>query len=233
LTVERSFGKQTGATDPFSNLLPTTYRQMQREIDRIARLKKIVPALTVIVFIALVLWPVLNSKEGSFTLAIDRLEVRDENAKLVKPRYVSMDRYNQPVNISAEMAFRKSNDDTDYYLKNLLADMKMRDGTDIKIQATSGMFDSGAQEINLDGTVKISTQNDFNLVTEQATFLINEKIATGENGVTGTTSFGVFNAEKFHMDVEQEILRLKGKVTLHFDPDKTMELPKFNSDIKQ
>jgi len=202
---------------------PTRYQQMQREIDRIRLLKKIIPALTVIALVTLVLWPVINSKEGSFTLAIDRLEERDENAKLIKPRYVGIDKHNHPVNISAETAFRKNNDDKDYYLKNLFADLKMSDGTGIEIHATSGMFDADLQEITLDGTVKIATENNLNLMTDHAVFLINEKISTGNNGITGSTAFGTIRADMFHVNVDQEIIRLKGNVEMHFDPEQPIE----------
>ncbi len=236
MTVNRTFKPHTETSEHLNSLLPmttVTYRQMQSEIDRIALLKKIMPIFTVIVFVALVLWPVLNSKEGSFTLAIDRLDERDENAKLVKPRYVGIDKNNNPVNISAEMAFRKSNDDKDYYLKNLIADMKMSNGSGIEIQATNGMLDAKAQEVTLDGSVTITTENDFNLKTAQTLFLINEKVATGEDGVNGTIPFGTFSADKFHVDVDQEIIRLKNNVILHFDPDKQIDSPESNSDKKQ
>lgn len=226
----------TDTSEHLDNLLPATtvtYGQMQSEIDRIGLLKKIIPVLTVIVFIALVFWPILNSTEGSFTLAMDRLEERDENAKLIKPRYVGIDKYNHPVNISAEMAFRKNNDDKDYYLKNLLADMKMRDGTGITIRATNGMLDAEAQKITLDGAVTISTDNNFNLATDQALFLINDKIATGKNGMTGVMPFGTFSADKFHVDVDQEIIRLTSRVKLHFDPDEQTLLLNSNRDKKQ
>lgn len=235
MTVNRPFEPQTETSKHLDLLLPMTtitYRQMQNETNRIALLKKIMPAFTVIVFIALLLWPVLNSKEGSFTLAIDRLDERDENAKLIKPRYVGIDKNNKPVNISAEMAFRKSNDDKDYYLKNLLADMEMSNGTGIKIHATNGMLDAKAQEVILDGSVTITTENNFNLMTDQTLFLLNEKIATGENGVSGTMPFGTFSADKFHVDIDQEIIRLKSNVKLHFDPDKKITLPEINNDEK-
>ncbi len=231
MTHDRTLKPQADKIANLDNLLPSStvgYRQMQREIDRIRLLKIIVPALTVIVFGALVLWPVLNSKEGSFTLAIDRLETRDENAKLIRPRYVGMDKNNNPVNISAETAFRKSNDDKDYYLKNLLADMKMSDGTAIEVRATNGMFDADAQEITLDGSVSIVTDNDFYLTTNHAVFFINRKISTGRNGMTGATPFGVLRADEFNVDVDQEIIRLKGNVKLHFDPEKPIELPDFS-----
>lgn len=229
--MNSTYEPQSDASDHMDSLLPKatiTYRQSQREIDRINLLKKIVPALTVVVFIALVLWPVLNNKEGSFTLAIDRLDKRDENAKLIKPRYVGMDKYNNPVNISAETAFRKSNDQKDYYLKNLLAELKMQDGTAIKILALSGMFDAEVQQIILDGAINLTTDNGFTLSTEQALFTINEKIASGENGVSGTMPFGAFTADKFNVNVDQEVIKLQGRVKLHFDPDKPMKLPSLN-----
>lgn len=236
MTANRTFEPQIETSEHIDSLLPITtitYRQMQNEIDRIALLKKIMPTLTVITFVALVLWPVLNSKEGSFTLAMDRLEEKDENAKLIKPRYVGIDKNNHPVNISAEMAFRKSNDDKDYYLKNLLANLQMSNGTGIVVRATNGMLDAKAQEITLDGAVTIATKSNFNLSTDQALFLINEKVATGENGVTGETPFGTFSADRFHVDVDQEIIRLKDKVKLHFTPDNREELSENNSDKKQ
>ena len=236
MTTNRTFEPQIEPSEHIDSLLPITtitYRQMQNENDRIALLKKIMPTLTVITFVALVLWPVLNSKEGSFTLAMDRLEEKDENAKLIKPRYVGIDKNNHPVDISAEMAFRKSNDDKDYYLKNLLANMQMSNGTGIVVRATNGMLDAKAQEITLDGAVTIATKSNFNLSTDQALFLINEKVATGENGVTGETPFGTFSADRFHVDVDQEIIRLKDKVKLHFAPNNREELSENNSDKKQ
>ncbi|PHZ83272.1 LPS export ABC transporter periplasmic protein LptC [Paremcibacter congregatus] len=226
MTVDNRYETSPGMPDPLRSLQPTapvSYRQNQREINRIYWLKIIVPSLAAVALVTLVLWPVLNSAEGSFTLAMDRLEERDENAKLVKPRYVGIDNNNHPVNISAETAFRKSNDDKDYYLKNLLANMQMKDGTGIEINATSGMFDSKAQEIVLDGAVDIHTNNDFSIKTNQATFLINEKIVTGNSGVSGASPFGDFSAEKFHIDVDQEIIRLKGNVLHHYNPDKFTE----------
>ncbi len=223
MIVDRQFEPQiSDRPGHLRNLLPNTtasYRQMQREIDRINLLKKIIPATTIILLVTLVLWPVLNNKEGSFTLAVDRLDKRDENAKLIKPRYVGVDRYGQPVNISAETAFRKSNNDKDYYLKNLIADMKMHNGTAVRIQASSGKFNADIQEITLDSSAKITTENNFELTADEARFMIDGKIATGDNGVAGRSDFGSFKADKFHMDVDKQILHLKGRVRLHYNPD--------------
>lgn len=220
--------QQTNMPNNLGNFLPVSalrYQEMQREITHVALLKKIIPSLTVMVFIALVLWPLLNTKEGSFTLAIDRLDEKDANAKLIKPRYVGIDKNNHPVNISAETAFRKSNDDQDYYLKNLIADMEMSDGTGIKVQATNGRFNARDQEIIMDRSVTISTENNFNVSTSHALFHIFTKIATGDHGITGDMPFGSFRADKFNVDVEHEIIRLKENVTLNFDPDKPLKFP--------
>lgn len=230
VTVNSAFKSESHPSDRLDSLLPlaatpATFQQNQREVDRIAILKIFVPSLTILVFVTLVLWPIVTSKEGSFTLAIDRLEERNENAKLIKPRVAGIDKNNHPFNIAAETAFRKSNDDKDYYLKNLLADMKMSNGTDIEVQATQGMYDSGKKYIELDGAVEISTKTGFTLTTDQASLSINDKIVTGENGVSGKIPFGKFQAQSFHVDVDQEIIKLKGQVKLHFDPDKTLNIP--------
>ena len=61
------------------------FDENERQINRAGQLKKAVPILTIIVFLSLVLYPILASRENSFTLAIDKLEQRDEKAKLIKP----------------------------------------------------------------------------------------------------------------------------------------------------
>jgi len=227
VTVNRIFEPSTTSAAGISGTLlpPVDYRRMQREIDRISLLKKIVPAITILLLIILVLWPVLNNKEGSFTLAINRLDKRAENAKLVEPRYIGIDKYGQPVSISADIAFRKNNDDQNYYLKNLVANMKMYNGTAARLQASSGRYNAATQEIILDNPVNITTDNNFSLTANQAKFWVNKKIATGKNGVSGTSPFGSFKADKFRLDIDQQILHLTGRVKLHYIPDTRIKLP--------
>lgn len=210
------------------NLVPKTtmsYADNMEDVKNITLIKIIVLFLTLVFLLSLILWPILSNKENSFTLAVDRLEKRDEKAKLVKPRYVGIDHHNNPVNISAEMAYRKSNDNDDYYLKNLLADLMLSDGSAMNIHAISGMFDSKNQQISLDGNVKMQTQTGFTLNTTEALFLINQKIASGKSGISGTAPFGDFKAERFNINVDKEIIKLSGNVNIHFNTEKTLDTP--------
>jgi hypothetical protein len=93
-----------------------TFDESERQAHRADNLKKMFPVLTVIALISLILYPILASRENSFTLAIDRLDQHDEKAKLIKPSYVDVDRNNNPVNISAQSAYREENEHTDYFL---------------------------------------------------------------------------------------------------------------------
>ena len=183
-----------------------------------------VPILTLFALISLILYPILASRENSFTLAIDRLEQRDEKAKLIKPSYVDVDRNNNPINISAESAYREENEDTDYFFNNLTAQMSLPSGDAIEIIAMRGALNTGTQIMDLGGEITITSQTGFLLRSTEATFLIAEKHASGKNGVTGIAPFGRFSANTFSTNIEEEVITLDGNVRINFDPNKPLNI---------
>jgi len=201
-----------------------TFDESERQANRADNLKKMVPVLTVIALISLIIYPILASRENSFTLAIDRLPERDEKAKLIKPSYVDIDRNNNPVNISAQSAYREENEHTDYFFTNLLAQMSLPSGEAIKIEAMRGALNTVTQIMDLGGEITILSETGFLLTSTEAKFFIADKIATGKNGVKGIAPFGRFSANTFNANVEEEIITLEGNVTINFDPKKPLNL---------
>jgi lipopolysaccharide export system protein LptC len=205
-----------------------SFDESERQVNRAGNLKKMVPALTLIALISLILYPILASRENSFTLAIDRLEQRDEKAKLIKPSYVDVDSNNNPVNITAESAYREENEHTDYFFTKLNAQMSLPSGDAIEIRAMRGALNTGTQIMDLGGEITITAENGFLLRSTEATFLIADKVAMGKNGVTGVAPFGKFSANTFTTNVEDEIVTLDGNVKINFDPNKPLNI--FSSD---
>ncbi|MDG1996273.1 MAG: LPS export ABC transporter periplasmic protein LptC [Emcibacteraceae bacterium] len=203
---------------------PVSFVESERQVNRAGNLKKTVPILTLVALISLILYPILASRESSFTLAIDRLEQRDEKAKLIKPSYVDVDSHNNPINISAESAYREENEHTDYFFTNLVAQMSLPSGDAIEILAIRGSLNTSTQIMDLGGEITITAENGFLLRSTEATFLIAEKLATGKNGVTGVAPFGKFSANTFSTNVEEEIITLDGNVRINFDPNKPLNI---------
>ncbi|MBL4603700.1 MAG: LPS export ABC transporter periplasmic protein LptC [Emcibacteraceae bacterium] len=201
-----------------------TFDENERQINRAEQLKKMVPILTLIAFLCLVLYPILSTRENSFTLAIDKLPKRDEKAKLIKPSYVDIDSNNNPINISAESATREENEHTDYFFTKLIANLSLPTGEGITILADNGTLNTDTQIMDLNGEIVITSETGLQLRSTQATFAISEKIATGKNGVTGVAPFGRFSANNFKTDVEKQIIILDGNVTIKFDPNKPMNI---------
>ncbi|MDG1708179.1 MAG: LPS export ABC transporter periplasmic protein LptC [Emcibacteraceae bacterium] len=201
-----------------------SFDESERQVNRADNLKKMVPVLTLIALISLILYPILATRESSFTLAIDRLEQRDEKAKLIKPSYVDIDSNNNPVNISAESAYREENEHTDYFFTNLIAQMSLPSGDAIEILAVRGALNTGTQVMDLGGEITITSENGFLLRSTEATFLIAEKLATGKNGVTGIAPFGEFSTNNFSTNIEEETVTLDGNVKINFDPNKPLNI---------
>ena len=201
-----------------------SFDENERQIKRAERLKKLFPIMTLIVFLSLVLYPILASRENSFTLAIDKLSIRDEKAKLIKPSYADVDRNNNPINITAATATREENKNNNYFFTDLIAQMSLPTGEAIEVNANNGKLNTSSQVMDLSGEIIITSQAGFLLRSTQATFLISEKIAFGKNGVSGIAPFGNFNANDFNADVEKETIILEGNVRIYFDPDKPMDI---------
>lgn len=201
-----------------------SFDENERQINRAGQLKKMVPILTFLALISLILYPILASRESSFTLAIDKLEQRDEKAKLIRPSYIDIDKNNNPVNISAESAYREENEHTDYFFTNLVAQMSLPTGEAIEILATNGALNTGTQIMDLGGEITITSESGFLLRSTEAKFLIDQKIASGHNGVTGVAPFGRFSANNFDANVEQEVIVLDGNVKINFDPNKPLNI---------
>ncbi|MFC7049239.1 LPS export ABC transporter periplasmic protein LptC [Emcibacter nanhaiensis] len=218
--------------DHLERLIPKSsqsFEESQKQVELISVLKKSLPVITVFFLIALVLWPVFSTKEGSFTLAIDRLEKRDETAKLIKPRYEGKDRYNNPVRISAESAYRETNEAKDYKFRNLLAEMYLKSGDRMFVKARSGLFDVSDQVMQLDDEVHIQSDTGFNFTARQAEFQINDKLASGHDGVSGSAPFGAFSSRAFKVNVDEETVFLEGDVKMHIDPEKPIETPEIST----
>ncbi|WP_417319201.1 LPS export ABC transporter periplasmic protein LptC [Emcibacter sp.] len=221
--------------DHLEKLIPKSsesFEESQKQVKLITVLKRSFPVITVLFLVALVLWPVFSTKEGSFTLAIDRLEKRDETARLIKPRYEGKDRYNNPVRISAESAFRETNEAKDYNFRNLLADMYLKTGDRMTVEARSGILDVSDQVMTLDDEVRIQSDTGFSITAHQAEFRINDKLASGHDGVTGSAPFGSFTARNFQVNVDEETVFLEGDVKMHIDPQKPLETPDFSRQDK-
>jgi lipopolysaccharide export system protein LptC len=201
-----------------------SFDENERQINRAAQLKKALPALTLFALLSLILYPIFSSRESSFTLSIDRLEQRDEKAKLIKPSYVDIDSNNRPVNISAASAYREENENTDYFFTDLIAQMSLPAGDAIEILANQGTLNTGTQIMDLGGEITIISETGFLLRATEATFFIHDKTASGKNGVTGIAPFGRFSANTFDAKVEQEIITLEGNVKISFDPNKPLNI---------
>ena len=102
--------------------------------------------------------------------------------------------------------------------------MSLPTGDGIEILANQGSLNTGTQIMDLGGEITITSETGFLLRSTEATFLIGDKIAVGQNGVSGIAPFGEFSAQSFNANVEQEIITLDGNVKISFDPNKPLNI---------
>ncbi len=183
------------------------------------RVKSLLIILTLSALLALILWPLLVSKENGLTLDVTALPVKDEASKFLKFQYRETDLNSNPFMIKTEKIFQKSRSDHNvFHLQNLVVEAVLRTGSPIRVTASKGIYLKEEQKIHLRGEIRIISGDTYDIKTDEAIFLINDKIAFGSKNTTGTAPFGNFKASGFHIDLEKEIISLKGPVKTNFNP---------------
>jgi LPS export ABC transporter protein LptC len=217
-----AFSGSHNGEDQFENLEPKTisFHKSTQNINLTKKVKIGLLSLTLLSLLALILWPILSSKENGFTLAVTTLPQKDEAAKFVGVEYRAVDSNGHPVIIRFDKAYQETREDVNYHIKNLRVEAVLSTGKPVKINAAKGVYLQEERKIHFKGKVHILAGDDYNIKTDEAIFMIDEKIAHGGGNTSGTAPFGDFTSNGFHIDIEKEIILLKGKVETNFDPQK-------------
>lgn len=186
--------------------------------DRFVRLMRVaLPAASVVLLLAIVIWPLASGQEMSFVLSKDRVEVSPERLRMEAPRYRGTDSRGRPFEISAARAVQRTSATPVVELADVAARMTMANDA-VQVKAARGSYDLEQEQLKVTGPLVMTTDRGYHLTTRDAVVDLPAKIAYGSEGVEGNGPLGTFRAQRFRADIDKETVVFEGRTHMRITP---------------
>lgn len=179
----------------FHSGVPREGGVLSRRYSRFIRAMRVfLPLVAVMIVGVLMIWPQMN--ETFDALPSESLSVQAIGSnELIKPRFESEDSKSQPFTVTAERAIQNSDNPDEVQLDKPQADMILQGGTWIAAQADSGLYHQKAEQLRLDGHVKLFHDQGYEIVTDQLFLDVKADKAWSNSPVAGHGPAGTLEAQ--------------------------------------
>lgn len=180
----------------------------------VSLMKILLPILALTLIVAVLAWPGVLDRSNRFQLTFSDLSTDDVALEMVNPRYLSMDRRNRPVSVTAESAYQAKGDANRVHLVQLLADFTAESETWISFTAAEGVYSPNQKRVRLTGPISAYSDQGYELQAAEAEINLEDGIAESNAAVTGQGPLGRFSAERMRIQQGGKHIILSGNVRL-------------------
>jgi len=183
--------------------------------DRLVGILKIgLPVIVGLLIAYLALAPLQKSREISFILDKNKVEVAKERMRVETARYQGLDEQGRPFTISAESAVQESSQDPIVQIFGMRAGLRLPEGPAV-VQALRGFYDLDGETVRVVGPVLFQTADGYRLRTSDVAVNLHDRTMTGSGRVEGEMPLGRFSADRMKADLPSRTIVLEGRTRLH------------------
>lgn len=185
----------------------------------VAVLKVTLPLIALVMLGLVLAWPRLNPDPREFRLGAAQIaaDAGADASRMIRPRYLGTDENNQPFAVVAETATHAGSADR-ILLAQPKADVTLKDGSWVAVNAREGLYDRVRQTLGLRGEVQIFHDAGYEFRTEAADIDMAAGTARGDRRVEGQGPFGHLVAEGFEILDKGGRIVFTGKAKLELRP---------------
>lgn len=193
-------------------------------------LRLILPLMAIALIAVILTW---DNSEPVAPTDTQLLEDRQSNRRiqqneLTAPRFESVDNKNQPYTITAKRAVQNDSDENLVILEKPFADMLMKSGNWVALEAAAGLFNQDEQRLILDGNVQLFYDKGYTMQSPQLHINLKSKQAWSDKDIQINGPAGTLVATGMEANQTDENLIFHGPAKLVLksdfsfsDPDKT------------
>jgi lipopolysaccharide export system protein LptC len=184
----------------------------------VAALKLLLPAIAIGLLLLIGVWPHLQAGLDRVRLMlprIDRGEARD--LRMVNARYTGVDREGRPYTVTADVARQPPRQSDLVSLEGPKADIALRNGTWIAVNADTGVYHAPKQMLDLSGAVTLYYDKGMELTTDSARVNLDAGTAEGHDKVAGHGVYGEIESEGFRVLGHGDDVIFTGHATLRLN----------------
>lgn len=160
----------------------------------IRAMRLVLPLIAIIIVTLIFVWP--EMEDTIEPLAREQIlpDVPSAQNELLKPRYESLDKDQQPFTITAEKAAQDQNNPELILLDKPTADMLMKDGTWLAAKADNAIYEQNAEKLQLNGNVHLFHDAGYQLETEELRVNLDTQEAFSDQDVQAQGPEGTINS---------------------------------------
>lgn len=182
--------------------------------DRLIRaLRVILPSIMGALIAVLAFSPFSGTRELSFVLAKDGVNMAKERMRITNALYRGEDSKGQPFSIRAGSAVQKSSQEPVLRMTDLSARLLMPEGP-ASVVAAKGIYDLSKEAIRVEGPLSFNGGNGYSLVASNVLFDLKTRTLKSFGPVNGRTNLGTFRADSLRADMDKRTVNLQGNVRL-------------------
>jgi lipopolysaccharide export system protein LptC len=185
--------------------------------DRLVRLSRIVlPSAAGILIAILALAPLGKKGDVSFILDKKKVENAHERMRVESAQYVGIDEKGQKFQIIANNAVQPSSDVPIVNINGMRAQLDQPQGP-LLIGANRGRYNLDTQKIAIDGPVRVTGGDGYNLATRDVTVDMKQRQMQSAGPVSGSMRLGQFQAAQLKADLRNHVVVLDGGARLKIE----------------
>lgn len=145
--------------------------------------------------------------------------------ELINPKFQSEDSHNQPYTITATKAYQKAGNLDSILLDKPVADMALKNGSSVAVEAGEGTYNQKASELLLKGDVQMRHNSGYEIRTNQMSINVVSQSMSSDQEVSGHGPAADIEAKGLVADGASDMVIFKGpaKLTLRQAPSPTSE----------
>jgi len=181
----------------------------------IAILRVVLPSAVGVVAALMVFLPLTAGGDVSFVLDRNKVEITKERLRVQSATYRGQDDKGQPFTLTAQSAVQRDATQPIVEIDRMMGDISLSDGPG-KLVAPKGNYNLKSQQVDVSGPITFTGPNGYSLQSKAATVDLRKRTMQGSGGVSGTLPQGNFNADTMNADLENRVVKLNGRATMHF-----------------
>jgi lipopolysaccharide export system protein LptC len=182
-------------------------------------LARFLPMGVGIVAALMIVTPLAPRGEVSFLLDRNKVAMIDNRLSVDKAMYRGRDDGGRPFSLMAGQAVQRSSAEGLVRMRDLVANMVLTDGP-ARLSADGGTYDISSEIVSINGPVVLNAQDGYAMVARGVSVDLQQRLMTGDEGVSGSIPGGTFSARTLRADLAERVLTLEGDARIRMTPGK-------------
>ena len=176
-------------------------------------LKIALPAAVGVLLAYLALAPLQESREISFLLDKNKVDVARERMRVEQAQYRGLDNQGRPFTLDARSAVQATSKEQIIDILGMSARIGLDEGP-ATLQAERGRYDLAQQRVDVIGPIMFAAADGYRLRTRDVRVDFNDQTLFSNGRVEGSMPLGTFSADRLEVDLPQRNVTLRGRVRL-------------------